>query len=167
MRPIYDVAPTRWGWMAALASSQGLLRLSLPQPSPQRAMEELGPQAEGAREGPGAFADLFRRLEAYWEGEVVAFDDPLDPGLGTPFQRQVWSVVRRIPYGETRSYQWIAERVGRPRAPRAVGQAVGANKVFLVVPCHRVIGANGGLCGYGAGGIAVKRRLLELERRRR
>jgi len=167
MRLVYDVARTRWGWVAALASSEGLLRLSLPQPSPQRAMEELGPHAAGAWEEPGAFADLFRRIEAYWGGEAVAFDDPLDPRLGTPFQRLVWSVVRGIPYGETRSYQWIAERVGRPRGPRAVGQAVGANKVFLVVPCHRVIGANGELCGYGAGGIEVKRRLLELERGRR
>lgn len=164
MSLVYDLARSRWGWVAALASPEGLLRLSLPQPSPQRAMEELGPQASGAREAPGAFADLFRRMEAYWDGEPVPFDDPLDPRLGTPFQRQVWSVVRQIPHGETRSYQWVAERVGRPGGPRAVGQAVGANKVFLVVPCHRVVGADGGLCGYGAGGIEVKRRLLELER---
>jgi methylated-DNA-[protein]-cysteine S-methyltransferase len=103
------------------------------------------------------------QLEQYFAGERTEFD--LDVQLhGTPFERRVWDEVRAIPYGETASYAEIARRIGRPGASRAVGRANGRNPVAVIVPCHRVVGSDGSLTGY-AGGIEMKRALLELERR--
>jgi methylated-DNA-[protein]-cysteine S-methyltransferase len=101
------------------------------------------------------------QLQAYFAGTLRQFDIPLDM-LGTDFQKRVWRQLEEIPYGETRSYAQIAAAVGRPKAVRAVGAANGSNPVAIVVPCHRVIGANGKLTGYG-GGLPLKKRLLELE----
>ncbi|MCY0870389.1 MAG: methylated-DNA--[protein]-cysteine S-methyltransferase, partial [Firmicutes bacterium] len=106
---------------------------------------------------------LWRQLRAYFAGETTAFDLPLDL-RGTPFQVAVWRALLDIPYGEVRTYGEVARMVGRPRAARPVGVAVGKNPVAIVVPCHRVIGADGTMTGY-AGGLAMKRRLLELEGR--
>ncbi len=97
----------------------------------------------------------------YLEGKRIEFDLPLDL-RGTPFQIAVWSALLEIPYGETRSYQQIANVIGRPRAVRAVGAANGANPVAIVVPCHRVIASDGTLHGYG-GGLDLKARLLAME----
>jgi methylated-DNA-[protein]-cysteine S-methyltransferase len=102
-----------------------------------------------------------RQLRAYFAGRLREFSLPLDIE-GTDFQKRVWGQVAAIPYGETRSYLQISTALGSPRAVRAVGAANGANPVPIVVPCHRVIGAKGKLVGYG-GGLAMKRRLLELE----
>lgn len=102
-----------------------------------------------------------RELREYFEGDRQRFDVVLD-ATGTRFQQQVWTALRDIPYGETRSYRDIAEDIGKPRAVRAVGAANGANPLPIVVPCHRVIGSNGTLTGFG-GGIDTKRRLLALE----
>ena len=103
-----------------------------------------------------------RQLEEYFAGRRRTFDLPLAPE-GTPFQRDVWKALRAIPYGETQSYGDIARRIGRPKAVRAVGAANGANPISIVVPCHRVIGADGSLTGYG-GGLPRKKKLLALER---
>ncbi len=113
---------------------------------------------------PRAFADVARQLTEYFAGQRVDFDLPIEM-CGTSFQLQVWSALRRIPYGEVRSYADIARAIGRPKAVRAVGAANGANPIPIIVPCHRVIGSNGSLTGFG-GGLEVKRRLLELERAR-
>ncbi len=102
-----------------------------------------------------------RQLEAYFLGERTAFDLPLDL-RGTPFQKRVWEEVARIPYGETRTYGYIAGQIGRPWAARAVGQAVGRNPVVIVVPCHRVVAADGTLGGFSSG-LWRKRALLALE----
>jgi methylated-DNA-[protein]-cysteine S-methyltransferase len=102
-----------------------------------------------------------RQLRAYFAGALREFSLPLDIE-GTEFQKRVWGQVAAIPYGETRSYLQIATAIGSPRAVRAVGAANGANPVPIVIPCHRVIGANGKLVGYG-GGLTLKQRLLELE----
>ncbi len=102
-----------------------------------------------------------RELSEYFSGTRTAFDLPVEPG-GTPFQRRVWQALRTIPFGETRTYRALAERLGAPEASRAVGAAVGRNPLSVVVPCHRVIGANGSLTGY-AGGLDRKRALLKLE----
>lgn len=91
----------------------------------------------------------------------MALDYPLDV-KGTPFQLRVWKTVKRIPYGKTRSYGWIARRVGKPRAARGVGQAMASNPVVLIIPCHRVIRGDGTIGGYG-GKVWLKRKLLELE----
>jgi O-6-methylguanine DNA methyltransferase len=101
------------------------------------------------------------QLDAYFLRELRQFTVPLDL-RGTPFQRQVWDFLCSIPWGQTRSYRQIAEALGRPNAARAVGRAVGSNPVSIVVPCHRVIGSNGGLTGY-EGGLHRKAALLELE----
>lgn len=101
------------------------------------------------------------QLGAYFLGTLRDFDLPLDP-VGTPFQLQVWSELRRIPYGQTRTYGQIARALGQPRATRAVGLANRDNPIAIVVPCHRVVGANGRLTGYG-GGLHRKRWLLQHE----
>ncbi|MBZ5619243.1 MAG: methylated-DNA--[protein]-cysteine S-methyltransferase [Acidobacteriia bacterium] len=109
----------------------------------------------------GLLREAVRQLAAYLQGELRKFQLPLD-FQGTDFQKRVWRQLETIPYGETRSYMQIAEAIGRPQAVRAVGAANGANPIPIVVPCHRVIGASGKLVGYG-GGLALKKRLLELE----
>jgi methylated-DNA-[protein]-cysteine S-methyltransferase len=101
------------------------------------------------------------QLREYFAGGRKCFDLPLAPA-GTPFQRAVWAALEDIPWGETRSYRDIAAAIGRPTAVRAVGAANGRNPLPLVVPCHRVVGSDGSLTGF-AGGLAIKRRLLELE----
>jgi O-6-methylguanine DNA methyltransferase len=103
------------------------------------------------------------QLRAYFAGELRDFDLTLDM-QGTGFQRRVWDELRNIPYGETRSYSFVANTIGAPKAVRAVGAANGRNPVPIVVPCHRVIGAAGSLVGYG-GGLPLKRFLLDLEAR--
>ncbi|MER6673325.1 methylated-DNA--[protein]-cysteine S-methyltransferase [Streptomyces sp. NPDC000983] len=115
----------------------------------------------GARDDT-LFADAEEQLEGYFAGELTEFT--LELRLhGTPFQRTVWEQLRRIPYGETRSYGQLADALGKPAASRAVGLANGKNPIGIIVPCHRVVGADGGLTGYG-GGLDRKRRLLDLER---
>jgi methylated-DNA-[protein]-cysteine S-methyltransferase len=113
---------------------------------------------------PGAFGAAVDQLEAYFAGELMDFDVELDL-RGTEFQRRVWKALLTIPFGETRSYGEIAEQIGAPGAARAVGLANGHNPIAIVVPCHRVIGANGSLTGFG-GGLDRKRTLLELENQR-
>lgn len=107
------------------------------------------------------FTDVIAQLDAYFGRRLRAFDIPLRPH-GTPFQMKVWEALRSIPYGQTRSYSDIARKVGKPKAVRAVGAANGANPLPIVVPCHRVVGANGSLTGFG-GGLPAKRFLLDLE----
>src|SRR4051794_15000138 len=102
------------------------------------------------------------QLEQYFAGERTEFDLDIDLE-GTPFEQRVWEELRAIPYGETVTYAEIARRVGRPTACRAVGRANGRNPIAVIVPCHRVVGSDGSLTGY-AGGVEMKRALLELER---
>lgn len=123
-------------------------------------------RALGCVFAPGSsrvLTETHRQLEAYFDGRLTAFELPLRTP-GTEFQEQVWRALRAIPYGETRSYAQVAAAIERPTAVRAVARANGANRMAIVIPCHRVIGADGSLTGYG-GGLWRKRRLLELERR--
>ena len=160
----FAVYTTPYGDMIAASSEHGVCRL-LP---PGAGIDEL--YAWAARYLPGAElvprADaapgLQVQLDAYFAGMLRAFDVPLDL-RGTPFQLAVWQAVCAIPYGETRSYADIARTVGRPAAWRAVGSTNAINPVCLVIPCHRVIGADGTLKGY-AGGILNRHMLLALER---
>ena len=114
------------------------------------------PDREGLLDG------VRRELDHYFTGKLRSFTSRLAFG-GTPFQHEVWTELCRIPYGETISYLDLAKRIGNPKAVRAVGLANGANPIAIIVPCHRVIGANGSLTGYG-GGIPIKKALLALER---
>ena len=108
-----------------------------------------------------AFGDVRKQLDEYFAGERTSFDIQLHLD-GSPFQRTVWHALTEIPYGETISYGELARRIGRPDRARAVGTANGQNPIAVIVPCHRVVGADGTLVGYG-GGLENKRRLLELE----
>jgi methylated-DNA-[protein]-cysteine S-methyltransferase len=110
-------------------------------------------------------AEPVTQLEEYLLGARQTFRLPVDWSVMTPFQRNVLEIVNAIPYGETTTYGEIAARLGKPKAARAVGRANATNPIPLIIPCHRVIGADGKLCGYGApGGIATKAWLLELEK---
>jgi methylated-DNA-[protein]-cysteine S-methyltransferase len=120
--------------------------------------ELLGPAGDPADE---PFAAAAGQLEAYFDGRLTSFDLRLDP-QGTEFQRLVWAALREIPYGQTVTYGQLAAALGRPAASRAVGLANGRNPISIIVPCHRVIGSDGSLTGYG-GGLDRKRFLLDLE----
>jgi methylated-DNA-[protein]-cysteine S-methyltransferase len=108
-----------------------------------------------------SFAEVIRQLQAYFRGELKQFKLPLAME-GTEFQLRVWNALRLIPYGETISYAQLAERIGNPKAVRAVGLANGNNPIPIIVPCHRVIGSDGSLTGFG-GGLSTKKKLLDLE----
>ena len=144
------------GSLHLAANDDGLCLIEFPQPRHRT--------TSGAdwREGNHPLIDLTRRqLDEYFKGTRRSFDLPLAP-TGTVFQRGVWAELSRIPYGETISYALLARRIGKPSAMRAVGAANGRNPLPIVVPCHRVIGADGSLTGFG-GGLPTKQFLLRLE----
>jgi methylated-DNA-[protein]-cysteine S-methyltransferase len=158
----YVVVDTALGWIGLGIGERGLRLATLPLPTTGQAEVEIrlrGPSQPAQADEAGGWPEKLRR---YARGEATALDGALDLAQGTPFQQAVWRALLEIPCGETRTYKQIAERIGRPRAARAVGQAVGANPLPIVVPCHRVV-AGDGLGGFG-GGLAMKKRLLELER---
>ncbi len=119
------------------------------------------PVEPGWREAPGQFSDAVEQLQAYAAQELTEFSLSLEPA-GTDFQQSVWSQLQTIPYGETCSYGDIAQGIGNPGGSRAVGSANNSNPIPVIIPCHRVIGANGALVGFG-GGLPLKRKLLSLE----
>lgn len=158
--------PTPLGDMIAVATDRALVRLEFARAEEDRDEDRDGPHPRDWPLAPEPGNDITRQaaeeLEAYFEGRRRDFDVPVEPH-GTPFQQQVWEALRRIPYGETRSYGEQAVSIGRARAVRAVAQANGANRIAIIVPCHRVIGADGSMTGYGAG-VWRKERLLAIER---
>ena len=152
----YDEIETPIGPLLAAADDGGLRRIYFP----ERGGRARKPEAGWVRD-PRPFRDLREQLAEYFAGRRRTFSLRLAPE-GTEFQRETWRALTAIPYGETISYAELARRVGRPAASRAVGAANGANPLPIVVPCHRVIGADGSLTGFG-GGLPIKRALLELE----
>ena len=159
----YFIVQQPLGWMALLSTTKGLRRLSL-KPHPQEALDALGPSLELATLQPEVFDSVLKQFDRYFKGQNDALDSiELDIEKSSPFFEASWQVCRSIPPGETRSYSWLATAAGRPGAARAAGQAMARNKIALIIPCHRVIGSNGKLHGYGAGGLEVKSRLLALE----
>ncbi|MEM6849937.1 MAG: methylated-DNA--[protein]-cysteine S-methyltransferase [Pseudomonadota bacterium] len=139
-----------------LAGRDALARISFP--TGDRSME---PEDAWERD-EAAFATAGEALDAYFAGEPDPFDAVATELIGTPFQREVWHALRTVPYGTTTSYGAIAASIGRPKAVRAVGAANGANPIPIIYPCHRVIGSDGRLTGFG-GGLPLKVRLLQLE----
>jgi len=158
----YTLFNSDMGWVGLLASATGLLGTTLPQPSAEEAYLLLGSRVNRAACSPRRFDDLTERLKAYFSGQRMTFPDKIILSPATHFQREVWEKTRLIPYGETRSYGWVAEQIGEPRAARAVGQALGKNPLPIIVPCHRVVASDGKLGGFG-GGVEMKRHLLSLE----
>lgn len=142
-----------------------------PEPALKKPISALGASVKGEKASsaknaaslPQAVEEAEGQLKEYFEGKRTAFSLPLLPE-GTAFQQKVWKALETIPYGETRSYKEIAELAGCPQGFRAVGMANNRNPISIVIPCHRVIGADGGLVGYG-GGLHLKKQLLDLEQR--
>ncbi|QXL83180.1 methylated-DNA--[protein]-cysteine S-methyltransferase [Comamonas sp. NLF-1-9] len=166
MRLLSHTYPTPLGEMTALISERGLCLLEFSE-NTRGLAREIG-QVQAARGGPAEPGEsalsrqLGQELAEYFAGRRQNFTVPLDM-VGTPFQQDVWRALLTIAYGQTRSYAAQAHQVGRPTAMRAVAAANGANKISIVVPCHRVIGSDGSLTGYG-GGVPRKHWLLALER---
>ncbi|MGY1742513.1 MULTISPECIES: methylated-DNA--[protein]-cysteine S-methyltransferase [unclassified Blastococcus] len=150
----HAVVPSPVGPLTVVAEDGVLVRLYLEPPGPA---PDLGPRDDAA------LAPVARELGEYFRGERAAFDLPLRPA-GSAFELAVWEQLTRIPYGETRSYGQVARAVGEPGGAQAVGLACGRNPLAVVVPCHRVVGADGSLVGFG-GGLPRKRFLLDLEQR--
>jgi len=158
----YTVSNIGVGWVGVLASGSGLLKVTLPQSSAREVGRQLGDRVREAIRADCFLADLVERLRDYFAGHRVAFNDELDLSASAAFQRRVWWLTRLIPYGETRSYGWMAEQLGKAGAGRAVGQALARNPLPVIVPCHRVVAKDGKLGGYN-GGVAKKGYLLRLE----
>ena len=153
-----------WGWMGIAESSKGIQAIVLPKRSKRAVESDLTAQfSEPVQQGKSPSLEAARRqLLDYLTGRRNSFDMPLDLTGGTSFQRQVWRTLQRVPYGKLRSYQWIAARVGGPQYARAVGNAVGANPLPIVIPCHRIVAHDASLGGF-SGGLSMKRKLLGLE----
>jgi methylated-DNA-[protein]-cysteine S-methyltransferase len=152
MTSTYATVATPIGDLMLTAGPRGLTGVHLPGRHPDTA---------SAAHDPGAFAGSIGQLGEYFAGERTTFDLALDP-RGTPFELRVWRALLEIPYGTTTTYGELARALGTPRGARAVGLANGRNPLAIVVPCHRVIGSDGGLTGYG-GGLDRKQALLALE----
>jgi methylated-DNA-[protein]-cysteine S-methyltransferase len=155
----YDLFPVPRGAILAVARGGRLVRLDL---RPSLAAAVAGAGAAGVLDpAAGPLPEVRRQLEEYFAGRRRTFDLPLGPE-GTGFQQRVWKELLAIPFGETRSYFDVARSLGQPTATRAVGAANGRNPISIVIPCHRVIGSDGSLTGYG-GGLPAKQYLLEIE----
>ena len=152
---------SRWGWMGVAESERGLAAIVLPQPSKKAVVAGLGIEAASG-EGSVTLLRAQKQLLEYLAGSRTSFHLPLDLTRGTPFQRQVWKTLRAIPYGQLWSYRGLAARVGGVQYARAVGGAVGANPLPIVVPCHRVVAQDATIGGFSSG-LPAKRRLLALE----
>jgi methylated-DNA-[protein]-cysteine S-methyltransferase len=155
------VVETHLGWIGLARSAEGIVSLHLPRLTQEEAVRDLKDSfPEGLLEE--APAQIRRELGSYGLGRRQSFTLPLDLHRAGPFQRGVLNAIRAIPFGETRSYAWVARAIGAPSATRAVGRALARNPIPIIIPCHRVIASDGSLGGYG-GGLPLKRRLLELE----
>lgn len=143
------------GLLLLAGDSNALRRVSF-----ENSKRSVPPQPDW-KQNRAAFAGVIRQLHAYFRGELKEFDLPLAME-GTEFQLRVWNALRAIPYGETISYAQLAQRIDNPKAVRAVGLANGSNPIPIIVPCHRVIGSDGSLTGFG-GGLSTKKKLLALE----
>ena len=155
---------TPWGWMGVSETTKGIDAVVLPKSSRQAVLSEL--QAASAAlldaQVSSRLQEARTQLTDYLAGTRRSFDLSLDLSRGTSFQRKVWRALRRVSYGQLRSYQWVAVRVGGRQYARAVGNAVGANPMPIVIPCHRIVAQDTSLGGF-SGGLPTKRKLLTLE----
>jgi O-6-methylguanine DNA methyltransferase len=158
------VFKSQWGWMGISETTKGIDAVVLPKGSRQAVLSEL--RLSDAELLEDRMSPRLRKaqtqLAGYLTGVRRSFDLPLDLSRGTSFQRKVWRTLRRVSYGRLRSYRWVAVRVGGRQYARAVGNAVGANPMPIVIPCHRIVAHDASLGGF-SGGLPTKRKLLTLE----
>ena len=162
----YDIIETPIGWIGMLASDSGLTQTTLPRPSPLESLTLLGTRDLGASHQPRRFYRLKKLLSSYFSGSRISFDqEQISLDRLTGFRQTTLSACREIPYGETRTYGWLAARVGKANASRAAGQCMARNPLPIIIPCHRVIATDGSLRGFGRGTslLNIKRYLLDLE----
>ncbi|MEH6383149.1 MAG: methylated-DNA--[protein]-cysteine S-methyltransferase [Colwellia sp.] len=152
----FTLTSSPYGDIALTANEQGLTALAFQEGALPLIIND------NYTESPSHFIEVCQQLKEYFLGKRTTFDVPLAP-QGTPFQQKVWQALLTIKQGDTKSYLWIAKRINNEKAVRAVGAANGKNPIALIIPCHRVIGANGKLTGY-AGGLALKAKLLMHEK---
>ena len=155
---------TPWGWMGMSETTKGINAVVLPKASRQAVLSELQAASAallGTQVSP-RLREAQAQLNGYLAGTRRSFDLPLDLSRGTSFQQRVWRILRCISYGRLRSYQWVAASVGGKQYARAVGNAVGANPMPIVIPCHRIVAQDASLGGF-SGGLPMKRKLLALE----
>jgi methylated-DNA-[protein]-cysteine S-methyltransferase len=150
------------GWIGIAITERGLAQLTLPQNSEKEALAALSLSSYALRVRIEHIASTVSRIQDYCNGHAFSFNETLDLSAGSTFEQRVWNTCLTIPYGQTRSYGWLAAQLGQPKAARAVGNALGKNPVPIIIPCHRVIAANGSIGGF-SGGIETKKRLLALE----
>ena len=151
----YALYQSPLGEIAVTANDNGLTALAFQQGESPISIDE------SMQNNESKFSDVFKQLDDYFAGKLKVFNLALSP-KGTKFQQQVWQTLATIPFGDTKSYAWLAHKINNEKAVRAVGSANGANPIALIVPCHRVIGSNGKLTGY-AGGLDLKAKLLQHE----
>ena len=159
----YSIFNTSWGWMGIVNSERGLRRIILPQSSYDNAHQIITTEVTVAKSSKNDTSRIIQKLKSYLQGENVVFSDPLDLSPATQFQQGIRQVICSIPYGETRSYSWVANEIGKPGARRAVGQVLAHNPIPIIIPCHRVIASDGSLHGFQRG-LKMKQRLLSLEK---
>jgi O-6-methylguanine DNA methyltransferase len=155
---------SRWGWMGISETTKGIDAVVLPKASRQAVLSELRLSDAELLEGrmSARLREAQMQLIDYLAGVRRSFDLPLDLSRGTSFQQKVWRTLRQVSYGRLRSYRWLAVRVGGRQYARAVGNAVGANPMPIVIPCHRIVAQDASLGGF-SGGLSTKRKLLTLE----
>lgn len=164
----YGMVETEMGWVGVAGNNEGLLRLILPEKSPENILAELDfyfRSGERLVRKEELFSALAEKIKNYFAGKPTEFNqEKLNLTGYTPFQKKVLLITRDIPYGVTETYRWLAEQAGFPMAYRAAGGVMRINPLPLVIPCHRVIGSNGQLTGFSSrGGLDLKRRMLALE----
>jgi len=164
MESSYTIFQVKGEWMGLVASKKGIQRIYLPGLRKEKLKKRITNEFPAAAEKQDFFKQFKNQFLDYFAGERVQFKIPLDLSQATPFQKKVYKIMSKIPYGEVRSYGWLAKKIGHPRALRAVGGANAKNRWPLVIPCHRIVAGNGRLTGFSApGGLNLKAHLLKLE----
>jgi len=159
----FTIFETKTGWMGIAGTSAGIRKVIFPMPDRESALKAIVDSHKLEMEySEEAFLEAKTALTEYFDGKRIDFQISVDLDGYTDFQKNVWDVTKTIPYGELRSYSWVASQMGKPKAFRAVGNALGKNPVPIIVPCHRVIGSDGGLHGF-TGGLDWKKKLIKLE----
>lgn len=164
MSSTYAIFQVKPGWMGLVGNEKGVQRIYLPGLAKEELRKRIQREFPGCQERGNFLEGAQRELVEYFEGKRERFEMPVDLSEATPFQKKVYQVMSTIPFGEVRTYRWLAQKIGNPRALRAVGSANARNRWPVVIPCHRIVGSDGRLTGFSApGGLELKASLLKLE----